>query len=410
MTTSTSDPRAPFDWSATPLGRPETWSPALEAAIRAHLGDGAGTGPGRVEGHYRALFERTQAMVSLFEVVRNPEGTIVDRRFLDGNPSWFRGVNAKDFQSVRGRRLSEIIGPDLAEVSLPFVRHVMETGRVASTEMTLGGVSWLLTYAPLDRDCYVTTGQDMTSLKASEQALRDANARLRARNLDLDTFNQSVAHDLRGPIRVIGSVARLLLGRCAGSLDEQGRTDLERINRSADRVAEILRALQRLAKISDGSVNPVDVDLSTVLRNKADELRLADLRRRVAFHIQEGIRVRMDPGMALVLVENLLQNAWKFTSQTLEARIECRTYHGRDAVVLAMKDNGVGFDRTQRKRLFNPFQRLHTAEAFAGSGLGLAIVRRIVERHGGTVRADSRPQGGASIFVVLPDPDGRVRG
>ena len=206
-----------------------------------------------------------------------------------------------------------------------------------------------------------------------EQRVKDRTAQLEAANRELEAFSYSVSHDLRAPLRSIDGYSAVLLEDYAGGLEEGGRTCLQRVRSATRRMGQLIEDLLK-----------------------------------VDFSIQAGLRIRADRRFMRVVLENLLRNAVKFTTRRQDPRIEVgaaplpgggRAFH--------VKDNGVGFDMALAGKLFDPFQRLHSAADFEGTGIGLAIVQRIIHRHGGRIWAEAEVGKGATFFFTLAEPEGK---
>jgi len=235
--------------------------------------------------------------------------------------------------------------------------------------------------------------RDVTTRKKIEDELAAANKAL-------STFNYSIAHDLMAPIRIMSGMATLLKRRYSVTLTGDAKKYLQLIVDEAQEAERLTQGLLSLSKINQEDVTPEPVDLSTLARTITCELALLDPGRDVIIEIQEGLEAHLDPRLARSLLQNLLSNAWKFTGKSPYPKIEV----GRTNGEFFVQDNGVGFDPAQTQRLFIPFERLH-GDAFTGNGLGLAICYRIVRCHGGDLRAENHPDGGAVFFFSLPDPD-----
>lgn len=237
--------------------------------------------------------------------------------------------------------------------------------------------------------------------------LADANRALTAANAELQAFSYSVAHDLRGPLRAMSGFGAALEEDCGHLLNAEGAEHLRRIRGEARRMGELVDGLLGLAQLNRVSLANAAVDLQPIAERVVEELRAADPAREVAVEIEAGLRVSGDARLLELLLLNLLSNAWKFTRPKEHARIRfgrAQDADGRD--VLFVRDNGVGFDMAHAAKLFGAFQRLHKEAEFPGTGIGLATVRRIVERHGGSVWAEAKPGDGATFFFSLPKAPG----
>jgi PAS domain S-box-containing protein len=255
--------------------------------------------------------------------------------------------------------------------------------------------------------------RDISSRKAAENAVRELNvtlerrvrertAELEASNQELESFSYSVSHDLRAPLRALNGFSHLLKEEYAHRIDANGLNYLERIRAASKRMGELIDNLLDLARVSRQDLKRVHVDLSALAGEIREALKEQAPERKVAWHIDPGLAVRADPVLAKALLENLLRNAWKFTAECEEARIEFSATAHDGETVYCVRDNGAGFEMAYADKLFKPFQRLHDAKRFEGTGIGLAIVHRVLRRHGGRIWAEGVPGRGAAFFFTLP--------
>ena len=234
-------------------------------------------------------------------------------------------------------------------------------------------------------------------LETERRRVEQLAARLADANRELDAFSYTVSHDLRTPLRSIDGFSRVLLSNHASMLDERGRDYLQRVRNATQRMSHLLDDLLKLARTSRATFSTTTVDLSSGAQQIAAELQQSDPARRVTWKIEPGLVVCGDRTLLRVLLDNLLGNAWKFTSRRETAVIEL----GRDAEGFFVRDNGAGFDMRYTEQLFGLFQRLHSADEFEGTGIGLATVQRIVHRHGGRVWAEAAVDRGATIHFTI---------
>ena len=234
----------------------------------------------------------------------------------------------------------------------------------------------------------------------NESLLRRA-AELEVSNKELEAFSYSVSHDLRAPLRHIDGFSRVLLEDYQNSLDEAGKHHLERLRAASQRMGQLIDDMLKLSRITRAEIRHEPVDLSRLARKVTLELQQAEPGRRVELALREGIIGRGDPRLLQVVLENLLANAWKFSSKRPVAKIEFGVAHNDDRPVYYVKDNGVGFDMAYVSKLFGAFQRLHRSEEFPGTGIGLATVQRIIHRHGGRVWAEGEVDRGATLYFTL---------
>ncbi len=253
--------------------------------------------------------------------------------------------------------------------------------------------------------------QKNRQLVGKEMALREVNAKLGQRvaertaeltrlNQELISFNYSVSHDLRAPLRHISGFAQALAEDCDDQLSPTGLDYLARIRSATDNMGEMIEALLRLSRLTYGEIHYEEVDLSLLANRIVANLREESPERSVEVFVKPGMLAAGDRNLLEIVLENLLDNAWKYTSKTPQPSIEVGVSHQGAESVYFVTDNGAGFDMQYADKLFGPFQRLHGKE-FDGSGIGLATVRRIVARHGGRVWAEGTPGGGAGVYFTL---------
>jgi light-regulated signal transduction histidine kinase (bacteriophytochrome) len=223
-------------------------------------------------------------------------------------------------------------------------------------------------------------------------------AELKAANAELEAFSYSVSHDLRGPLRAIDGFSQILLEHHRAQLDEQARHYLERVRAGSVRMGHLIDDLMSLAKIQRAEMHRAEVDLSAIAREVVEELRRRDPARVVEVTVADGVRARADGRLLRAALENLLANAWKFTSKTAAPRI---TFGCEGGETYFVRDNGAGFDMAYAHKLFAPFQRLHAQSEFEGTGIGLATVSRIITRHGGRLWAEAVEGQGATFWFTL---------
>ncbi len=256
--------------------------------------------------------------------------------------------------------------------------------------------------------------RDITERKEAEAAVRTLGeserrhaSQLEVVNKELEAFSYSVSHDLRAPLRSIDGFSSALIEDYADQLDQEGIGHLNRIRAATQRMAQLIDDLIKLAFVTRSEMRAEAVDLTALANAILADCRRADPSRQVECVVQEHLVARHgDPLLLRSLLENLLGNAWKFTSKTPRAMIEfAATDQGGESVYF-VRDNGAGFDMTYSKKLFGAFQRLHTASEFPGTGVGLATVQRIIRRHGGRVSAEGAEGKGATFSFTLEGKQG----
>lgn len=247
-------------------------------------------------------------------------------------------------------------------------------------------------------------------LRARTESERRHTAQLEAVNKELEAFSYSVSHDLRTPLRSIDGFSLALLEDYADKLDAGGKEFLRRIRTASQRMALLIDDLLKLSRISRDEMRLEVVDLSAMAKDILDELQQQEPGRQVECVIPGGIKAQGDSHLLRAALENLLGNAWKFTSKKPVARIELGVSRLNGQPVYFVRDDGAGFDMSFAGKLFGAFQRLHSAAEFPGTGVGLATVQRVVFRHGGSISAEGAAGKGATFSFTLPENQGASNG
>ena len=255
--------------------------------------------------------------------------------------------------------------------------------------------------------------RDITERRQAEAEIQNLNidlerrvylrtAQVEALNKELETFNYSVSHDLRAPLRRINGFVTALGRACGDELTSKGKELLVEIRASTEHMTTLIQALLKLASLGRSELLCEQTDLSSLAHIVATELQQGAPDRHAELIIPDGILASGDAAMLRIVMENLMGNAWKFTSLVNSARIEFGvTYPAGRPAEYFVRDNGAGFDMKYAHRLFGAFQRLHLEEEFPGTGIGLATVQRIIHRHGGSIRAESSVGQGSTFYFDL---------
>jgi PAS domain S-box-containing protein len=305
-----------------------------------------------------------------------------DRRVLESDAPLF--VAQEDFEDAAGRRL--LLQTSKVPIRLP------------------------------DRDAAAILGVsiDMTERQKAETEVRRLNAELEERvakrtdeidaaNRELAAFTYSVSHDLRAPLRTIDGFSRILMSSYAGQLDEQGRHFIDRIRAGTQTMSRLIDDLLRLSRATRGVLHPETLDLSHIVRSTAAEFQNKMPERQVTLKIEEEVTARGDARYLQLALENLLSNAFKYTSRSERPEIMFGNFEQDGKQIFFIRDNGAGFDMAYADKLFRPFQRLHNASEFEGSGIGLATVNNIIRRHRGRIWAEGAIDRGATFYFTLGD-------
>lgn len=235
-----------------------------------------------------------------------------------------------------------------------------------------------------------------------EQRVADRTRELAAANKELEAFSYSVSHDLRAPLRAIDGFSKALIADYADKpLDERGRHFLERVRAGTQKMSGLIDDMLHMARVTRSSLERKDVDVTAVAKEVCAELTRHHPDRHVQCHIEEGLRTFADSHLLIIVFENLLGNAWKFTARKDVARIDVGEQNTGQDPVFYVRDNGAGFDMAYAAKLFGAFQRLHDDSEFEGTGIGLATVQRIINRHGGHIWAEAEEGRGAVFYFTL---------
>lgn len=348
--------------------------------------------------------------IGIFVADDDPDG-----RLLEANPAMQRILEADTLQQLLASPLSALhaAAGERAALMAEARRHA-GLSKVEFTGTTLLGRDFAasLTVVPRrTRGGVVWDGllEDVTERKQAEQRILDLNAALTARaaeleatNRELEAFSYSVSHDLRAPLRAIDGFSRIIEQDGGDRLDDANRERLSRVRYNAQRMGILIDDLLNLARLTRAPLHRRTVDLTALATDIVAGLREQDPQREVEVHIAPDLRAWGDGPLLRVVLVNLLDNAWKFTSGTAAPRIRFESELDGTEPVFVVRDNGAGFDMAHADQLFGPFQRLHGMDEFPGTGVGLATVQRIIHKHGGRIWAEAQPQQGACFRFTLP--------
>ncbi|MCM0081423.1 ATP-binding protein [Geomonas sp. Red32] len=248
-----------------------------------------------------------------------------------------------------------------------------------------------------------TRVQDQREIRALRERLvrrEEAYANL---SKELEALTYGISHDLRAPLRHLVGFSGALLEDYAGSLDDTARGYLDCMLRAGEKMEGQIEALVKLSRVTNQRLTVKTVDLGKLVRDHADILVRQAPDRQAVLTIPEGISVNADHELMATAINNLVDNAWKFTVRKETALIEFGYHRQGDETVYYLRDNGVGFDMRYAERLFGPFQRMHGGSEWQGAGVGLALVQRVIHRHGGRIWAEAEPGEGATFFFTIAD-------
>lgn len=344
---------------------------------------------------------------------------------LTGNIlAWNRGAqNVYGWSEAEAVKMTirDMTPPDRLDEVNDLVRKIAAGESIASAEtqrITKHGRVldiWLTATAVWDEaksevEAIATTERDITDRKKTEEEIKRLNEELKQKiseletaNRELDAFIYSISHDLRAPLRYISGFIKILTEDYAGRLDDQGRDYMDRVYNGSEKMNKLIEDLLYLSRVSRQEINRISFNISNKASSIVETMRGVNPGRSVEVIVQDGLVAFADPGLTEVVLSNLLENAWKFTSKTDSARIEFGALEQDGKTVYYVRDNGAGFNAEYKEKLFQPFQRLHSDQEFDGRGIGLSIVERVIRRHGGRVWAEGeRGKGTTFFFTLLP--------
>jgi PAS domain S-box-containing protein len=348
-------------------------------------------------------------------ITRPADGTIVD-------------VN-ETFSSITGYDRAEAIGKKTVDLHLweheedraAVVDALTQNGRVHGVEMPFRKKNGRAITGIFAAEVITIDGEknilssigDITDRKQAEEDIRRLNeelesrvlqrtAQLEASNRELESVSYSVSHDLRAPLRSIDGFGQALLDEYGDKLEETGKGYLERVRGAAQKMGFLIDDMLKLLMVIRAEFHTESIDVSVMVRGIAETKQRSNPDRAVDVTIQDGITVQGDPDMLRIVMENLLDNAWKFTFNAAQPRIGFGVAAKDGETFYFIRDNGVGFDMAYAGKLFGAFQRLHASHEFPGTGIGLATVQRIIARHGGRVWAEGEVGKGATFNFTLP--------
>jgi PAS domain S-box-containing protein len=384
-----------------------------------------------------AVVQDISALKNAEQALRTSEQLLRQAHELAGLASWQADVATRRFTTLSGSH--EILGlprADFSDNELLSITHPDDRARVLhhwamavqdkavydiEYRIRIGGEwRWFTVRAEFERDTHgravraLGVTRDVTERKRNEMEIQQLNASLehridaRTRALkaaydELESYSYAVAHDLRSPLRIINGFAQALR-EDNPKLDEGSHAHLERIMGASKKMGELIDGLLTLSQFSRGELQRKPVNISSIASRLLEEFASADPQRDVRWEVEPDLNAMADPPLIEALMQNLLNNAWKYTARTPQALIRVYAQEVQGQTRFCVSDNGAGFDMARANKLFQPFQRLHMPHEFAGLGIGLATSLRIVQRHGGGMAATGEPGKGAMFCFSLYAP------
>jgi PAS domain S-box-containing protein len=341
------------------------------------------------------------------------------------------GYVNRSVEVLYGKKLEDLIGKNFSDLNCPpdltfnisqHLQQVFATGTSVKGEIQFPSATgeigfYEYTFNPVVSadgtvETVVGSAREITQRKHAEETTQKLNetletrvaertAALEAANKELEAFSYSVSHDLRAPLRAIDGFSRALLEDYAEQLDETGQNYLSRVCAASRNMAQLIDDLLNLSRLSRSEMRFETVNLSNLAHGIVEKLHENEPARMVRFNIEDGVIVIGDERLLRVALQNLFNNAWKFTSKQDHAEIAFGQIQRNEKTEYFVRDNGAGFDMAYADKLFGVFQRLHTVKEFEGTGIGLVIVQRIVHKHGGFIRAEGKVGEGAAFYFTL---------
>jgi PAS domain S-box-containing protein len=350
-----------------------------------------------------SLRDTTVSRDFVVDVIDSMRDTVI---FLDID-GFIRGGNRRIFETL-GYTLDEISGKTLVMFfpdGLSFHGDIRDHEAQIETKGRKK-IPVAVSISPIGDKKQQTTGYvvviaDITERKRNEEAIHARNVALANANRELEAFSYSVSHDLRSPLRALDGFSHALLEDYGEKLEPDAKRYLDRIRTASQTMGKLIDDLLNLSRLSRAEMKLASVDLSQISHDILNALMEHETQRHVEIKIQDGIVANADPSLIRVVLTNLLENAWKYTSKKERAVIEFGETSKDGHRVFFVKDNGAGFNMEYSKKLFGAFQRLHTASEFPGTGVGLATVLRIIRRHGGNAWALGEVGKGATFYFTL---------
>jgi len=336
-----------------------------------------------------------------------------DGYFKKLNPSWEKtlGFTVKE---LCAKPFVDFVHRDDRE------RTIAEAGKLATGRETIsfenrylckdGSYKWILwnSVPSMEGRLIYANARDITERKRVEEEIKKLNEDLRkqasqleAANKELEAFSYSVSHDLRAPLRSIDGFSLALLEDYGDKLDQEGKGNLGRVRAGCKRMSQLIDDMLNLSRLTRAEMRPEKVNLTALAQEIISELKNAEPGRKVEVSISDNLFAHCDLRLISAVLENLLNNAWKYTSKHTKAKIEIGSLNQNGKPVFYVKDDGAGFDMRYADKLFGAFQRLHRMDEFEGNGVGLATVKRVIHRHGGKVWAEAEPEKGATFYFTL---------
>jgi PAS domain S-box-containing protein len=353
------------------------------------------------EARFRSLFETMTEGVALHELLYDDQGQAVDYRIVSTNPAFEKHTGLKSAQ-IQGQLASIAYGTGAPPYLEEYVR-VAQTGQAYAFEVFFPPIRrhFHISVTSPKQGQFVTVFEDITARKQAEERLQRTLVELARSNRELEEFAYVASHDLQEPLRKLANFSEMLVNRYQGQLDQRADTYLGYIADGAKRMKDLINDLLAFSRIGRADFSLISADMLDILKGTLNDIQPLVREKQAEITYKSLPVLKVNPPQMGRLLQNLISNAIKFHGDQ-PARIEVSARQADNQWVIAVRDNGIGFEPQFAEDIFKVFRRLHTKEDYPGTGIGLAICKKIVERHGGRIWAESQPDQGSTFYFTIP--------
>ena len=355
------------------------------------------------ESKYRGLFDNLQEAVALRRFIYDRNSEIIDLELIDANPAALRAFGAGSIDELKGKRFSEIYGPEVFASILENLKKLKKSEEPITEETHFDSNDryYLTTSKVLDQEIVLSAGVDITDIKLAQLRADEYLKKLERSNTELQQFAYVASHDLQEPLRMVTAYLSLLEKKYAPQLDGKAKQYMDLAIDGGLRARDLIQDLLEFSRIESHAREFRETKMEEVLKITMDNLSLQIMEEKAIISHTPLPTIIADDLQMTQLLQNLIGNAIKFHgTDKPEVHISCQNEDTH--WLFAIKDNGIGIDPQYKDKIFVLFQRLHNREEYEGTGIGLAISKKIVERHGGRIWFESRPGSGTTFYFTIP--------